>query len=204
MTPFSRTRSRTRTAWLAAMLLSMSWAAAHAQSTGIIVESVNDYSRRNGPSLSNSIANGDGFMQSMLSIPSSPWHRNARWVDRSVYDTDFMDPAVTPSGADTFNFDIPGTAISYFTGHGFCNDGCSTHKACGSSASCAPRPTPRLASECPGPAASVPRMRPDASVAVVVRHFGPDGSELRLPQEERRVQIETPARQSPPPSPPSR
>jgi hypothetical protein len=49
-------------------------------STGIVVESVNDYggSQCNPPNLCNSIANGDGFMQNMV-FPGSRWHLNARW-----------------------------------------------------------------------------------------------------------------------------
>jgi hypothetical protein len=104
-------------------------------STGIIVESVNDYTLRNGPSLANSIANGDGFMNNML-FSGSRWHLNARWTDRSVYDTDFVDPAVNSQGADPFNFDIAGTAVSYFTGHGFCNAGCSQATPCSTTSAC--------------------------------------------------------------------
>jgi hypothetical protein len=99
--------------------------AAHAQSTGLVVESVNDYTLRNGPSLSNSIANGDGFLQGMT-FPGSRFHLNVRWVDKNVWDTDFLDPSANSQGGDQSNFDTPGTAISYFTGHGFCNSGCST------------------------------------------------------------------------------
>ncbi len=40
-------------------------------STGLVVESVNNYSLRNGPSISNSIANGDGFYQGMT-VAGSP------------------------------------------------------------------------------------------------------------------------------------
>jgi hypothetical protein len=120
-----------------------------AQSTGIIVESVDDYSLRNGPSLLNSVANGNGFMNGMVFIPSSPWHQNAWWNNRAVYDTDFMASALTPRGQGNFNFDIPNTAISYFTGHGFCTDGCSTRQACGSSASCT-TPNPAAGERMPG------------------------------------------------------
>jgi hypothetical protein len=114
---------------------------AYAQrSTGIVVESVNNYTTRNGPSIPNSIANGDGFLQNMVFLDSG-WHLNARYVDGSVYDTDFMDSSVDPRGADQSNFDMPGTAISYFTGHGFCHtnpmgDGCSTQQACTTSTAC--------------------------------------------------------------------
>ena len=104
-------------------------------SNGLVVESVDNYSLRNGPSLSNSIANGDGFLNGMT-IDGSPWRRLARWTDLNVWDTDFIDPAVNPIGNDRANFDPPGAAISYFTGHGFCQDGCSTQQSCTTTAAC--------------------------------------------------------------------
>jgi hypothetical protein len=104
-------------------------------STGLVVESVDNYSLRNGPSLANSIANGDGFINGMT-VAGSPWHLTTRWTDLNVWDTDFMDSAVDPAGDDNHNFDQPGTAISYFTGHGFCQDGCSTQQACTTTTAC--------------------------------------------------------------------
>ena len=104
-------------------------------SNGLVVESVNNYSLRNGPSLSNSVANGDGFIQGMT-VAGSPWRLTTRWTDLNVWDTDFMDPAIDPAGDDSHNFDQPGTAISYFTGHGFCQDGCSTQQACTTTTAC--------------------------------------------------------------------
>lgn len=102
-------------------------------STGIVVESVNDY----GPccSLPNSIANGDGFLQGMV-FPGSRWHLNERWTDGAVYDTDFVDPAINSLGNDQSYFDKPGTAVSYFTGHGTCNAGCSTAPLCSTTGAC--------------------------------------------------------------------
>jgi hypothetical protein len=104
-------------------------------STGLVVESVNNYSLRNGPSLNNSVANGDGFIQGMT-VAGSPWHLTTRWTDLNVWDTDFMDPAIDRAGDDSHNFDQPGTAISYFTGHGFCQDGCSTQQSCSTTTAC--------------------------------------------------------------------
>ncbi len=112
----------------------------HAQSTGLVVESVNNYSVRNGPSLVNSIANGDGFLNTMM-FPGSPWHVNNRYTDNLVWDTDFMDASVDSRGNAANNFDKAGTAISYFSGHGFCHtnpmgDGCSTAQSCTTTAAC--------------------------------------------------------------------
>ena len=117
--------------------VSSAWAQ---RSIGIVVESVDDYSLRNGPSLGNSVANGDGFLNNMV-FGDSGWILNVRWVNRNVWDTDFMDASVDPRGDDVHNFDMPGTAISYFTGHGFCHtppmdDGCSTQQSCSTTSAC--------------------------------------------------------------------
>ncbi len=85
------------------------------QSTGLIVESVNVYRPRygTGSDLSNSIANGDGFIRAMTPA-GSEWHVMHRFTDSLVWDTDFLDG---PSW-DAKNFDQAGAAISYYTGHG--------------------------------------------------------------------------------------
>jgi hypothetical protein len=123
------------------------------RSTGIVVESVDNYSLRNGPSKSNSIANGDGFLNNMVFLDSG-WHLNARWTDNLVWDTDFMDRSIDPRGNDQANFDMPGTAISYFTGHGFCHtdpmgDGCSTQIRCTTTAACT-NPNKNVGERMPG------------------------------------------------------
>jgi len=105
------------------------------RSVGLVVESVDNYSLRNGPSLSNSIANGDGFISGMTG-PSSPWQLTARWTDTQVWDTDLLDHEANAIGNDHQFFDRPGTAISYFTGHGSCTDGCSVAAPCTSTSSC--------------------------------------------------------------------
>ena len=89
----------------------LSVALAGCQSTGLVVESVNNYSG-NGD-LTNSIANGDGFIRAMTP-PDSEWHVIHRFTDRLVWDTDFLDGPQR----DARNFDQSGTAISYYTGHG--------------------------------------------------------------------------------------
>src|SRR3954463_6966973 len=85
------------------------------QSTGLVVESVNAYQSRYGPGsdLSNSIANGDGFIRAMTPA-GSEWHVTHRFTDALVWDTDFLDRG----DWDTRYFDQSGTAISYYTGHG--------------------------------------------------------------------------------------
>ena len=80
----------------------------------VTVESVNAY----GPvgSLPNSIANGKGFVDTMVS--DGFFQRGAYYTDNSVFDTDFVDPARVTPGNDTYNFDRAGDAVAYFTGHG--------------------------------------------------------------------------------------
>lgn len=115
-------------------------------SYGLAVESVNDYSQL-GPnvSLKNSIANGDGFIQGMTGA-GSPWELKTRWVDKNVWDRDFIDTDLNSSANDDLYFDAPGVAISYFTGHGITADGCSS-QACTTTAACT---TPVAGAQLPG------------------------------------------------------
>lgn len=129
--------------WFPVLALALS--ACGPRSTGLVIESVNDYSLRNGPSLSNSVANGDGFISGMT-VAGSPWQLKTRWTDRNVWDTDFIDSDLVFTGDDKANFDAPGTAIAYFTGHGFCNDGCSK-QACTTTQACT---TPVAGARLPG------------------------------------------------------
>src|SRR5712691_9558039 len=97
--------------YLSTVLFLLMVALAGCQSTGLVVESVDNYSG-NGD-LTNSIANGDGFIRTMTP-PGSAWHVIHRFTDRLVWDTDFLDGPQW----DTRNFDQSGTGISYYTGHG--------------------------------------------------------------------------------------
>jgi hypothetical protein len=83
------------------------------QSTGLVVESVNKYSSTYGAGsdLSNSIANGDGFIRAMTP-EGTVWHMIHRYTDGTVWDSDFLETA------DSSNFDPPRTGIAYYTGHG--------------------------------------------------------------------------------------
>lgn len=102
------------------------------QSNKLVVESVNDYNAKNGPSLPNSIANGDGFIQTMTPA-NSDWELAERDVDFQVDDMDFVDAY----NMDSLNFDRPGTAISYFTGHGTCGPyGANPPQPCTSTRQC--------------------------------------------------------------------
>ena len=108
------------------------------QSNKLVVSSVNDYSRSYGPGcpgppcLRNSIANGDGFIQAMTP-PGSEWQLVERDVDTQVDDMDFVDAG----NMDSINFDQPGTAISYFTGHGTCGPyGATPPQSCTSTSQC--------------------------------------------------------------------
>src|SRR5689334_17990266 len=94
---------------------------ASAEETGISIEAVDRYSC--GP-LRNNITNVDNFRNRMLSI--SGYTAGVRYTDPSVFPTDFTDPERVSGAADTSNFDRPGDAISYFSGHGSCDDQTST------------------------------------------------------------------------------
>lgn len=102
------------------------WAAAE---TGISIEAVDAYSCG---ALSNNIANVDNFRNRMLSI--SGYTAGVRYTNGLVWSTDFTDPEVVWNGADTWNFDRPGDAIAYFSGHGTCDDQTST--VCYATADC--------------------------------------------------------------------
>jgi len=104
-------------------------ASVRADETGITIEAVNKYSCG---ALSNNIVNVDNFRSRMLSIPG--YTAGLRYTDGLVFPSDFIDPEKVPGNFDTFNFDRPGDAISYFSGHGTCNDQSST--ACTSAAAC--------------------------------------------------------------------
>jgi hypothetical protein len=81
------------------------------KSRGLVVETVNDYGG-NG-NLPNSHADGDGFVAAMTP-PDSEWLVTDRWLDADVWDSDFLE---NPN-RDSLYFDKPGTAISFFSGHG--------------------------------------------------------------------------------------
>ena len=102
---------------------------AGAAETGITIEAVDKYSC---PPLANNKANVDNFRARMLSIAG--FTAGVRYTDGLVWPTDFTDPQRVAGGDDTHNFDRPGDAIAYFSGHGTCDDQSST--ACTSAATC--------------------------------------------------------------------
>ena len=60
-------------------------------------------------------------MQKASAIRSSPTRTfllGQTWYDNYVWKSDFVDPDRVSGGADSSFFDKPGTAISYFAGHG--------------------------------------------------------------------------------------
>jgi hypothetical protein len=120
------------------------------RSYGLAVESVDDYSRFGpGASLTNSVANGDGFIRGMTGA-GSPWELKTKLTNQSVWDTDLID-GNSPNasfGEDHKYFDQPGVAISYFTGHGIGTHGCSTTPCTTTSACTTPVPGARLPGTC--------------------------------------------------------
>jgi hypothetical protein len=125
-----------------AALLAAGHARAQANSYAVTTEAVNDYSACNGPSLSNRIANADGFLDGMLS--GGPMHPvftpGLHYTDSKVWATDFRDPDVgSVQDDDTNNFDRSGDAISYYSGHGVCITG-DTLQLCYGASDCSSPP----------------------------------------------------------------
>lgn len=105
---------------------------AWAQETGISIEAVDTYSPPCS-TLQHNIANVDSFRNRMLSIPG--YTAGVRFTDPTVFTGDFKDPERGATvAADNDNFDRPGDAIAYFSGHGTCDD--QTMTACTSTAGC--------------------------------------------------------------------
>jgi hypothetical protein len=97
--------------------------------TGVTIEAVDKYSCG---ALSQNKPNVDNFRSRMLSV--SGYTAGVRFTDGLVFPTDFTDPQRVSGAADTFNFDRPGDAIAYFSGHGICDD--QTGTSCTSTGSC--------------------------------------------------------------------
>lgn len=126
MEPFRRGIARGLFAAALCLCPLSAWAAPE---TGITIEAVDNYSCGQ---LSNNIANVDNFRSRMLSIGG--YAAGARWTNGLVWPTDFTDVDLASDGADTWNFDRPGDAIAYFSGHGTCDD--QTNTVCFSTAEC--------------------------------------------------------------------
>jgi hypothetical protein len=125
-----------------ALLFVFSLSGCEPRSYGLAVESVDAY--RVAP-LSNSVANGDGFIRGMTTA-GSPWELKTKWTNGNVWDRDLVDGDVTWFGNDHLYFDQPGIAISYFTGHGITAHGCSGI-ACSTTNACT---TPVAGARLPG------------------------------------------------------
>ena len=127
-------------AWLCVAMLS----GCESRSYGLAVESVDVYPVA---PLTNSVANGDGFILGMTPA-GGPWEVKTRLINRSVWDTDLIDGASTSSGQDQLYFDRPSLAISYFTGHGIAADGCSAQSCTTTNACTMPVAGARLPGTC--------------------------------------------------------
>lgn len=110
----------------------------------IVLETVSDYTYFSGGSTINNTdcdTEGQGFWTPMTAS-GTPWTAGVWWEDNFVYDTDFYDPQITGNGYDddTYNFDQSTTGLSYFLGHGVCDDAtdtpCTASSQCGSNGYC--------------------------------------------------------------------
>ncbi len=125
-----QTSFKRRARWLGFVLFFAAAGSCQAAAeTGISIEAVDKYSCG---ALSQDIPNVDNFRSRMLSIAG--YTAGIRYTDGLVWPTDFTDPERVAGGADTTNFDRPGDAISYFSGHGTCDDQSNT--SCTTTAGC--------------------------------------------------------------------
>jgi hypothetical protein len=115
----------------AVLLLVLNLTGCEPRSYGLVVESVDNYPVA---PLTNSVANGDGFIQGMT-VAGSPWELKTKLTNGAVWDRDLTDGDIARTGIDHLYFDQPGVAISYFTGHGITTHGCSTQQ-CSTTAAC--------------------------------------------------------------------
>jgi hypothetical protein len=113
-------------------------------STGIVTETISDYTYVSGGSTGNNTdanTEGDGFYNAMVAAGTG-YTALRRYEDSSVYDTDFYDPNLTGNSVDddTSNFDPAGAAISLVIAHGICDDltttVCTSDANCGAGAYC--------------------------------------------------------------------
>jgi hypothetical protein len=132
---------RARRHWRAGALGVLASVALHQEmsyaSSGIVVETVSDYTFVCGNTSCDTDANteGNGFWNAMTASGTG-WTGTHHYMDNSVFDTDFEDPQYTGLAADndTTNFDSAGVDISFLIAHGVCDDVTST--VCTSDASC--------------------------------------------------------------------
>lgn len=108
----------------------------------IEIEAVNKYDSAHGCSdLVNNITNVDSFRSRMLmGTGIAPFAAGIRYTDSLVYTTDFTDASKTTPGYDYSNFDRGGatqiSAISYYSGHGTCNDQTTPPVTCTTASTC--------------------------------------------------------------------
>jgi hypothetical protein len=119
----------------------------------VTVEAADHYNG-NGPDII-CIAEADGFRDwvqfqfPFFFFPHPHFVSGLRWVENDVWDTDLMDPQRTGNGRDddTHEFDRPSDSMTYFCGHGTCND--YTTQRCTTSTQCnRPQPGQQLPGSC--------------------------------------------------------
>ena len=112
---------------------------ARAQSTtGVTAEATDNYCDASGNNCSSiiCIAEADNYRNGLLNATDTMFTPGARWTDKWVYDTDFIDPDIQSgdAGNDTNEFDQAGNGTAYVCLHGTCND--MPGDTCSSAADC--------------------------------------------------------------------
>src|SRR5262245_47886107 len=108
-------------------------------SNGIVGEGVNWYYPCSAPSLTYNIANVWGFISHMTPGAGLTWPILAFYEDDEVWDRDFHDSNLIAGGLDSAAGDQSGSAISYFSMHGVCQDifgSDGSWRACNTGADC--------------------------------------------------------------------
>jgi hypothetical protein len=111
---------------------------------GVIVETVNNYKAcfGNGSDLSNSNQSGADFLNQLTRYPY--FSMFAHWQDANVWDRDFLDPdtyGAKWADDDTYSFDEPGLAVSFFQGHGLASTKPASDQVCTSGSQCTHPPS---------------------------------------------------------------
>ncbi len=122
---FRVNRHRGRSVAIATFAAIGATAGASAASTGVSAEATDVYCDANGNNCSSivCIAEADGYRNGLLNASGTIFTSGVRYTNKSVYDTDFIDPDISNGdfGNDTFNFDENGNGTAYVCLHGTCN-----------------------------------------------------------------------------------
>ena len=125
----------------AAAVASLLWAHCVFATRGLFIEGINNYSLVGQPNLSQSVNAATEFYNQMNQVTTDTysiwWNKNDFWLDDQACDTDLLDDAIVGVGQDSAWFDRSGgIAVSFWQGHGSCDDQTAHPTTCTSRAQC--------------------------------------------------------------------